>query len=81
MHSIIELRITPDTMRACHYNLLVKMCTEGQDNKQFAILNTLTRKHLNYLVCYTMKLFMKIVCKRVALTDKQETAFYIHLEK
>jgi hypothetical protein len=81
MYSIIELGITPNTIHACHYNLLVKMCTEGQGNKQFAIINTVTRKHLNYLVCYTMKLFMKTVCKRVTLTDEQETTFSIYLEK
>jgi len=82
MHSIIELGITPNTIHACHYNLLVQTCTEdGQDNKQFAIINTVTGKHLNYLVCYTMKLFIKIVCKRVALTDEQETTFSIYLEK
>jgi len=33
MHFIIELGITPSTIHACHYNFLVKMCTEeGQDN-------------------------------------------------
>jgi hypothetical protein len=82
MHSIIEFGITPNTMDACHHNLLVEMCTEeGQDNKQFAIINTIARKYLNYLVCYNMKLFMKIVCKRVALTDEQETTFSMYLEK
>lgn len=82
MHSIIELGITPNTIYACHYNVPVKMCPEeGQDNKQFAIINTVSRKHLNYLVCYTMKLLMKIVCIRVTRTDEQETTFSTCLEK